>query len=381
MKSAVRTTGFSEFGEDFNKEPLDVLLGSINEESRLHPFGFFVSRLRLKGALENRLRGEYWFARYPEILEQELAPVFVITGLQRTGTTMLHRLLASDPDTRPLYSWEALNPAPIPGMQTDKERQKRIQSAVTSQNALAYIAPDFFAVHPVEATSPEEDCLLLDASFLSTVPEATLRVPGYSKWLESQDQKPAYEYMKKLMLLLQWQQPGKRWILKTPHHMEYLETLCEVFPGVRIIQTHRDPAVTMPSFCSMISHGRGVFSNNVDPVEIGRNWGRKVRRMTDRTMRFRDKAPAGLFYDIYYEDLVENPIAEVRKIYTHFGLEWTGDIRHIMGETNEVNFQYKYGRHTYRLEDFGLSEQQIRIDFSEYYEKYFDPSVADKRLA
>ncbi len=387
MKAArrgVRTEspgGLVNFGPDFMVEPLRVLCRSIEEESRLHPFGRFVTRIRLKGVLVNRLRAQYWFSRCPEIEKQELLPLTVITGLQRTGTTMLHRLLAADPDTRALLSWEAINPAPVPGLSREQDREKRAGSAVTSQKALGYIAPDFFTVHPVEAEAPEEDCLLLDASFLSTVPEATLRVPSYSRWLETQDQRRAYEYMRKLLLLLQWQQPGKRWILKTPHHMEYLDVLFEVFPEAKIIQTHRDPAVTLASFCSMIAHGRGVFSNSVDPLEVGRDWSRKIKRMTERTIRVRETMPADRFYDVYYEDLTADPLGEVRKIYRYLDIPWTEEIEEMMERTNRANYQYRYGRHVYSLEDFGLSERKVRADFAEYYSRFIDTAENSRRRA
>jgi hypothetical protein len=369
MRKARRKSGLDDFGGEDIVTPLRVLVKSIEEEARLNPFGRFVTRSRLVSALENRLRAERWFKLHPEILEQELLPMTVITGLQRTGTTMLHRLLAADPGTRALLSWEALNPAPL--FRTG-EREKRIKSAKTSENALAYIAPDFFAVHPVEAEAPEEDVLLLDFSFLSTVPEATLRVPAYSRWLEEQDQRPAYEYMRKLMLLLQWQRPAKRWILKTPHHMEYMDTLFEVFPEVRVIQTHRDPATTIASFCSMLSHGRGVFSDSVDPEEVGRDWCRKIRRMLERTMEARRRLPQDRFYDVHYEELLTDPVGTVEKIYRFLGLSWNRELRKLMQETHYANGRYRYGRHVYRLENFGLTEERIRDEFAEYYREYLE---------
>ena len=374
IRTARRKSGLYDLGGEDIETPLGVLVNSIENEARLNPFGRFVTRTRLVSALENRLRAERWFALHPEILEQELLPVTVITGLQRTGTTMLHRLLAADPDTRALLSWEALNPAPL---FRAGEREKRIKAARMSEKALSYIVPDFFAVHPVEAGAPEEDVLLLDFSFLSTVPEATLRVPGYSLWLEKQDQRPAYEYMKKLMLLLQWQRPGKRWILKTPHHMEYLDILFEVFPEVRVIQTHRDPVTTLASFCSMLSHGRGLFSDSVDPKEVGREWSRKVRRMLERIMAARKELPKGRFYDVRYEDLAADPVGTVESIYRFLGLSWNGFLEKMMGDADNANGRYRYGRHVYRLDDFGLSERRIREEFAAYYEEYLEREISD----
>src|SRR6185503_18919343 len=124
-----------------------------------------------------------------------------------------------------------------------------------SERTLAWLAPEFFAIHPVEADAAEEDVLLLDHSFTSQAPEATLHVPTYAAWLETQDLEPAYRYLARALKLLSWQKPRQFWVLKTPHHMEYLDELFRVFPGATVIQTHRDPQKTMGSFCSMVAHG------------------------------------------------------------------------------------------------------------------------------
>ena len=182
LRTAQKETGLSDFGEESFVDPLNHLLVAIQDEARLHPFGKFITRKRLVNLLCNRLRAEYWFKKHPEILDAELLPVVMITGLQRTGTTMLHRLMASDPDSRALFSWEALYPSPlIEGARSGPD--PRISMARTSEKGLRYIAPEFFAIHPVEHDAPEEEVLLLDVSFLSTVAEAILYVPSFKNWL------------------------------------------------------------------------------------------------------------------------------------------------------------------------------------------------------
>ena len=141
MKAAKKATGLNDFGIDFWEEPLEIMLKSINEEAQLHPIGRFITRQRIINLLSVRLRAEYYFKKHPEILEQELYPCMVIVGLQRTGTTKLQRLLASDPENRSILSWEALNPAPVNNdIKTGKER---IKIAKTSVKALQYMSPGF----------------------------------------------------------------------------------------------------------------------------------------------------------------------------------------------------------------------------------------------
>lgn len=360
MRAAQRRTGLTDFGPPSVREPLEVLVRSIEDEARLHPIGRLITRERLIGVLTNRLRVARELARDPRIEAMELAPPIVITGLQRTGTTLLHRVLGSDPRLRWLASWEAIQPAPA-------SRERRIANAERAERALAYLAPDFFAIHPVEAHAPEEEVLLLDYTLLSTVPEATLRVPTYSRWVEEQDQRPAYRYLRTLLRVLSAQRgAGKRWLLKTPHHLEWLDTLLEVFPGARVIWTHRDPTTTLGSFCSMIAHGRGVFSDDVDPVEIGASWGAKVERLVNRAMDARERAPAGAFHDVRYEDLVRDPIGEVRRIYAFLGESLPPHVESRMRATLSASPQHRHGVHRYRLADFGLTEDAVRSRFARY---------------
>ena len=205
MAAARRKTGLQDYGDDWFTRPLSVLVQSINEEANLSALGTAIMRKRLVDALCTRLRAEALFAQHPEILEIDLGKVMVIAGLQRTGTTLLHRLLASDPRVRAPLSWEALNPVPLKG---DPDNRKRIRAAKLAERGLRFIAPDFFAIHPVEWDMPEEDVLFLDLSFMSQSAEATMWVPTYAKWLEEQDSTPAYEYLKKVMQLLHWQTGG-----------------------------------------------------------------------------------------------------------------------------------------------------------------------------
>jgi hypothetical protein len=369
IAAARRRTGLVRFDDESFRQPLGMLVDAIEREAELTPLGRAITRSRLVGVLSNRLRAQALFERYPEILQEEIvAPIF-IAGLQRTGTTMLHRLLAADPGLRALLSWEALNPAPLL-RRPWHTRDPRIGTAVLAERGLRYLAPDFFAIHPVEAEAPEEEVILLDYSFLSTVAEATLHVPSFSAWLEAQDQTPAYAYLKKLLQLLQWQNRKQRWILKTPHHLEWLDTLLAVFPDARIICTHRDPLKTLASFCSMIAHGRGVFTDHVDAREVGAHWSRKTQRQVARAMATRDRVGNGAFLDISYYDLMSDPMTEIARIYDFIGRPLTPVIRDAIETARRRNPKDKHGKHSYRLSDFGLSRDAVEAGFAAYRARY-----------
>lgn len=368
IKAARKNTGFYDLGNNFWDEPLDRLLYSVNNEAQLHPIGRFISLKRLENLLSVRLRAEYFFKKYPEILEQPLYPAMVIIGLQRTGTTKLHRMLASDVDTRSVISWEALNPAPMSAK--DFNGKKRIRIAKINEKALKIMSPGFFAIHPVEHLAPEEDVLLLDVSFLSTTPEAIMHVPSYSEWLEKTDQSPAYEYMARLLKLLQWQQPAKRWVLKTPHHLEFLDLAEKYFENVRFIWTHRSVHECIPSFLSMVAHSRILFSNQVGPNDVAKHWVKKIGYMLERAMESRiNSGRDKRFTDIPYQDLVNDSFGVIQKIYETREIEMTTELENIFRETEQGNPQGKYGLHEYSAKDFGIDNEYID-EFTHLYQKF-----------
>ena len=369
--TARKTTGLQDLGRDFWDEPLERLLKSINEEAHLHPIGCFITRQRMVGLLNIRLRAEELFKKYPDILEQPLLPAWVILGLQRTGTTKLHRLLAADDQHRVLLSWEAINPAPL-GKRNGKQ-DKRIGIAKTSERALRLMAPGFFAIHPVEFNAPEEDILLLDATFLSTTPEATMNVPSYAAWLERTDQGPAYAYFVKLLKLLQWQRPGKRWILKSPHHLEFIDQIDRYFGDVHFLWTHREVTECIPSFISMAAHSRVIFSNVVDGNDVARHWIRKTGYMLQKGLEYREKKRHNnQFTDIWYDNLRDSVNQVLTDIYRlDGGISPEMLARFALAERE--NPMRKYGIHEYKLEDFGANNEDIlkaTVDYRNFLSNY-----------
>lgn len=372
MANARRKAGLTDFGDEWFVEPLTVLVESINREAELNPLGKLIQKSRLEGALVTRLRAEALCKAHPEIELQSFGKIVIIAGLQRTGTTTLHRLLAADPNMRAIYAWEALNPLPLPG-EKPGHPAARVAQAKTAEKGLAYLAPEFFAIHPVEHDAPEEDVLLLDLSFMSQSPEATLHVPTYAAWLEQQNHTRAYEYLRKMLKILQWQRPAANWVLKTPHHMEYLDVILKVFPEAVIVQTHRDPQKTTGSFCSMVSHGRGVFSDSVDAQEVAQHWVRKVDRLMQRSIEVREQSGSDRFIDVSYYDLLKDPIAEVARIYRFAGIPFDAAVASAAQQTSERNVQHRYGKHQYKLADFGLTREAIETRYAYYRQRYGIP--------
>ncbi|MFP4483711.1 MAG: sulfotransferase family protein [Spirochaetaceae bacterium] len=436
LDDARNRTGLEDFGPGDIETPLSVLLDSVHREAKLHPLGYLVIRSRLLGVLENRLRTAYWLHRHPEISESDVNTPIVITGLQRTGTTLLQRLLAADLEVRSLSSWEGLNPAPraprdataggggLLGGRGDRTAggrapvpdgyswiasngDSRVRAAHRAQRALKLLAPEFFIIHPVEYDGPEEEVLLLDSSFISTVPEALMNVPSFSRWLEGQNQSPAYERLVMLLKLLQWQQERPYWVLKSPHHLEWPEYLTSFLPHPRIIMLHRDPVIAASSFYSMVWHSNRLLSAETSAQTLARHWFAKQQRMIRKMMAFRDgrsrpadsggavngagagdKAGGGSdagrspsassheILDVSYYDLVADPIRQVERIYTRFGFAFTEEKRARMEEVLRHHRRDKYGVHRYHPESFGISREELDGAFAEYRDRFDIPREA-----
>ncbi len=365
VKKARHKTGLQNFSDEVWREPYEVLIKSINKEANLHPIGQFIMKERLTNILSNRLLTDFWLEKHPEILEQELYPVWLIAGLQRTGTTKLQRLLNSDPDNRVLLSWEAINPAPPVNQ---KKSDQRIKAAKLSENALKIISPGYFAIHPIEHLQPEEDVLLLDLTFLSTAAEATMHVPTYAEYIEQADHSYAYEYMTKVLKFLQWQRPAKRWILKSPHHLEFLQEAKNHFKNLQVIWPHRDVRETLPSFLSMVAYSRALFSDHVKMIDVTNHWKRKTQRMLQQAISFRMSQNTVGFTDILYNNLINDSISELKKLYIQSGKDFSDQLVQLFLQTEKTNTRGKYGKHEYQLSDFGLNDNAIISGYSFYYD-------------
>ncbi|MEM8893853.1 MAG: sulfotransferase [Bacteroidota bacterium] len=352
IKAARRKTKLNNLGSDFDAEPLDVLCQSINKEAGLHPFGMFMMKQKLIGQLESRLWAEHWFEKHPEILEQPLLPVILITGLQRTGTTKLQRLLSDMPEVRGLKSWEGLYPAPV---KESSETDVRIKKTKMNEKAVRWISPSFYSIHPVEHDNYEEDVLLLDLQFMSSSSEAIMNVPSYAAYLDGTDQTVAYQYEIKLLRLLQWQRGGTHWLIKSPHHLEFLDTLSELIPDIHLIWTHRDPKTTIPSYMSMLYHGRRMFSDQVSKPEIVDHWVTKIDRMLTKGLK--DLSTIRNTKHLHFADLMDNQDATLEKICDWTGIQYQASI--------QVESNYK-SRHTYDLKDWELTADDINKRFDYY---------------
>ncbi len=365
-------TGLSDLGEPLFLEGLNKLIDSINNEANLNEIGIQAQPIRIQGLLSNRLRFEEDLKKFPEILEQEIIAPIVIVGLPRTGSTMTHRLLASDPNHTAMLWWEGRYPALLPGEKRG-DIEARMELGKAEVDAVVAASPDALDIHPWDYNGADEEILLLEHNFLSTVPESFMALPSYSEWIEEQDHALAYEDLKKFIQYLQWQNPGresKRWVLKSPHHLGFIDKMISVFPDAKIIQTHRDPIKTVPSFCSMCANLFEPLTTNFDKVFIGKHWSNKLTRALNHCMKISEKHPDN-FLDLEFLNMIKDPIDEMKKIYDFIG-EPFGEKTEVAMEAWREENKHEMGAHKYSLEEYDLTESQINDNFSKYQQKYIN---------
>jgi hypothetical protein len=271
-----------------------VLLAAL-AAAPLNAIGTAVMRTSIRRSLTQRLVSQHWFERRPEIALERIEKPVVVVGMMRSGTTLIQRLLARDPRFYCALGWEIGEPAPR--LQTDwSSPDPRIADGLARARQMRDFAPELYAIHPTDALEPDEEIVFLADAFLSHVPEASCDVPDYRAWIDAQDFTPAYRYLERMLQLLQWQkrQRGEqrhRWVLKTPAHLGYLDTLLSVFPDAHLVHTHRSPLETIPSGASLNLTLWRMCADDVDPTEVGRQWLRRMAWATRRALTVRDHLP------------------------------------------------------------------------------------------
>lgn len=372
---ARRDTGLDDFGDDWFRTPLRRLLHALETEAAMTTLGRITTRADLLRILANRLRIEDAHRRHPEVAAAPVtAPIFVI-GLPRTGTSILHDLLAQDPANRVPMSWEVMHPWPPPEQATH-DTDPRIAAVDKHLSGVDRLIPGFKTMHPMGALLPQECVALMQYDFASMIWSTTHRVPSYQAWLDDADMRPLYRSHRRQLQYLQWRWPANRWVLKSPGHLWMLDALLAVYPDARIVQTHRDPLTVVASLTSLVALLRRLASDDIDLREIAAYWAALLADGLERSMAARDRAnlPSSRILDMQFADFIADEIGFVRKIYAHFGLELSPDAEGRMRAFLAANARDKHGRHRYTLADTGLDVASERRRFARYQARFAIPS-------
>jgi hypothetical protein len=370
---AAREAGSSDFGDGPLHEPLRVLCRSLEDEMELSAAGRFGAHRRLLQLLITRARLQALWQRHPEILEIDVAEPWFIVGLPRSGTTLLHRLLARDPALRSAPLWELMHPLPLcdprPMAMAPPSPEPRIAMAEQALEGLHRVAPDLVRMHEMDALEPDEELNLLALGFCSMGFEFSFTVPAYVRWYALQDHTEGYRLFRRVLQTLQWLRGGRHWILKAPSHMEQLRPLLSVFPDATVIQTHRDAAVTSVSLTSLTCYGVRAYFDHPNPLVMGQSISAAVERLLHALDR--DRADGdGRFFDIHFAELMRDPIGLVHRLYAARGRAYTSEAEAAMREYLGAHPRAKHGAHDYAAADFGIDLSERRRALAFYHHRF-----------
>ena len=375
LEAASKRAGLTDFGDHPYRHGLTVLLESCRDEADLNVVGRFATREYLVKLLTNLLYLVHDTQQYPEIEKETIsAPIFMVS-LPRTGTTLLHGMLAQDPEHRTPLTWEVM----FPSSGLDRSVNDAGQRAMCARNLkwFHYMAPGFRQIHAVGAHLPQE-CIAITAHVFQSILFHTIKnVPSYQTWLNQHGYQESYGFHRQFLMQLQHFNGRGRWVLKAPGHLFGLADLIAEYPDAVIIQTHRDPVRVIGSISSHAVVLRSAFSEVVDAHATAADWVQQWSAALDQAIQVRNTA-SNRFIDVMYHDLESQPLEVVRRIYQAMGRELTSDVAERMNRYLAKNPKGLNGRHHYSLRQFGLDSGRDAEKFK-WYSRQF--SIPDEPLA
>jgi hypothetical protein len=369
MERARKEAGLSRFLDYDFEAPLARLLDSYENDAELSLLGRVAVRTSSLLSLTTQLQIQRELELHPEILETPIEKPIFILGLPRTGTTLLHNLLAQGRNARSPMLWELERPAPAIGPDTP-ESDPRIGLTDAALSQTYKIVPHLQAVHAFDARMPEECVVLLRKIFCCGSFAIDAHLPSYLEWFFGTDLVATYREFRKMLQLLMWRFPGHHLVLKSPLHLFAVDAILEVFPDARIIQTHRDPRTVAASGCSLSEVLRMLYTVKPDPRVIGQDWLQTWGTAMSRTVAAREKADAGRFFDVHFSEVVAEPIRVTREIHQYFGMDWDDGMEARCLSWIARNPSEKHGKHDYDLDYYGIAGGVMDERFAAYLKRF-----------
>jgi hypothetical protein len=352
---------------------LDQFLDACATEAELNVLGRAVTRWDAVRLLGNLFRLAAEERRAPEILDERIERPLFVTGVPRSGTTFLHRLLTQDRTNMVPRIWQVLYPYPSRGHRGPDTRRARVQRHL---NMFEFVAPGFRDLHPADADAPQE-CSEINAHvFASLRFDTTYNVPSYRRWLDASGHAGAYAFQKRFLQHLQHQtrresDEARRWVLKCPDHVFALDALREAYPDAGVVFVHRDPVRVLASNARLTETVRRPFTRRVDRAALGAQESARWLHGTSEMIRA-DRAGAfnRPIFHIRHADLIADPINTVRALYWHFDMTLAPETEARIARQVLREPHGGYGGTRARLEDFGLDADAERFKFSGYVARF-----------
>ncbi len=377
LDRAKAAAGLENFGDDGFREGLERLVDSGDREAQLNDTGRMMFDGQIVMLLMRRLEIEDWYARHPEIDEEEIVAPLMVLGLPRTGSTALHCLLGEDPAVRVMRNWEAMYPCPPPEAAT-YDSDPRIAQMEAQMKLRDKMTPRMKQMLPSSATSPTEDQLTMGYHFVSQIFQASFHIPAYARWLHHEaDLEPTFRYVKRVLKLLQWRCPPKRWRLKNPTYSMFITALDKVFPDARYCMTHRDVANVIPSVADLYFEMHKPNSDTIDKSWLGEINVEFGMLGMQRMIAFRDGGNDHRFFDIHFAPFQKDPYPTLERLYAFLGEPFTPEAHARMKAWRDSTPRDKHGRHEYNGADYGLDTTRLREQFRFYSERFGVPLGKD----
>jgi hypothetical protein len=372
LAAARAKTGLSDFGRDDFRARLALQCQAIEEDADLNALGRLGVFANLSRYAENRLRFEDLLRRHPEILETRIERPIVVAGMPRTGTTHLLNLIGADTRLRSLPYWESMEPVPVRGEGPGRDgRDPRWARCNAAYQQMAANMPLIVAMHDMPPEHIHEEIELEELDFASYLLEWLCRPPRWRDHYLALDQRPHYAYMKRVLQALTWMRGPRRWVLKSPQHLEQLLPLLDTFPDATLVITHRDPVSVIRSAITMLGYGDRMRRTRVDLAGLSDYWIDRVGRLLGACLRDRDKLPAAQTIDVRFHEFMADDVGTVARIYERAGLAMSPEARAALDAFMAANPRGKHGQVIYDLRgDFGLEPAEVRKRFTEYVERF-----------
>lgn len=372
IEEAIGATGFDTFDSESFREGLDVFVKDVNQGIGRGQFtegGIARIHRDTQLYLTSRLKIADYLRQHPELLARPIErPVFVM-GVPRTGTTLLSNLLAADPARRSALTWEIDDPVPPAAGTAALIDDSRALARLEAERAMLAANPEMGKYYRSSAIYPNECVFIMAGDFKTLMIESKGKLPLYKEFIFSCDMTSSYEYHKKFLQVLQHHATGI-WNLKKPSHSLWLETIFKVYPDARVIWTHRDPFTAAGSLMSVISLSHKGHMGKVDAEWLAQDYPWQAAEHASRIMDFRDKHGEDRIIDVHYSDLVADPMGEMRKLYARLGDAFTPEAEAGIQGWIDDNPQDKFGRHEYKLAQYGVTLEQLQPLFERYLSRY-----------
>ncbi|WP_347270294.1 sulfotransferase family protein [Rhizorhabdus histidinilytica] len=363
-EEAIARTGRSDFGDDGYREGLGVLIDAIKASPRrdriARRFGAMAVNL-----LVSRLASQAGWNAHPELLDDPVPAPLIITGLPRSGTTILHFLMSVDPQFQWTPRWVGEAPLIRPPRE-EWEEHPQFRQVHDRLEATFAANPGLRAAHDMGAALADECITVMSQSFMTNTFNSTLPLPDYRRWWYEADEEPSYRRYKDNLRLMGARARDRTWLLKNPSHSYGMDAMLRVFPDARVVVLHRNPVETIASGASLIWRNGQLFEKaETGPIRLD-IFARAVERMREA----RERHPGVAVLDVHYRDLIADKLGTVRRIYRHFGLTLGAEAEAAMQAFIGDNPQGKHGRHDYSSGEFGITDDQVRERFADYIARH-----------